>query len=134
MIVAGETEDSDDDDFDDDDSDSSSVTADSDDSDDDDSNDSGSHMIVAGQQDNTHWKGRRTSVCNPDSASTSPYPNSGRDLVFGDYAIAVRCCALDGSDQYSPDCNAYPKTYEEAVAVLSMALINTVQTAMRIPK
>merc|ERR1712061_769765 len=55
-------------------------------------------MFVAGQQDNTHWKNLETSVCNADSANTSPYPNSG-------------------SSQFSPDCNAYPKTYEEAVAL-----------------
>merc|ERR1712130_950987 len=61
-----------------------------------------------------------TSVCNEDSANTSPYPNSASSqgtVSFGDYDIAVRCCALDGSAQFSPDCNAYPKTYEEAVAL-----------------
>ena len=33
------------------------------------------------------------------------------------YDITVGCCEIDGSGGARPDCNAHPKTYEEALAV-----------------
>ena len=33
------------------------------------------------------------------------------------YDIAVSCCLEDGTDGERPDCDAYPKTYDEAVQI-----------------
>ena len=35
--------------------------------------------------------------------------------MLSDSHISVSCCELDGSDGVRPDCNAYSKTYDEAV-------------------
>jgi len=66
-----------------------------------------SHLIVPGAK----GEAGGASYCVDDTSNEGPV-----DLYFGK-SIVVSCCALDGSAGYRPDCNAYPRTYEEAVQV-----------------
>ena len=51
-------------------------------------------------------------MCTSDSTNQAAVISPGHQ-----YDITVGCCELDGSDGKRPDCNAHPKTYEEAVAI-----------------
>ena len=75
----------------------------------------GFHYIAAGDKDNSNWASysdKAVYLCTEDSSSQSPIPSE----IF-DYDIAVGCCEIDGSGGARPDCNAHPKTYDEAVAL-----------------
>ena len=77
----------------------------------------GSHYVAAGDYLSTlnSWTGFTNedfALCTADSSTQAALsaPKHG-------YDIAVSCCELDGSGGVRPDCNAFAKTYDEAVAI-----------------
>ena len=73
------------------------------------------HYIAAGSEGHSDWD----SYADEDLfLCTSDYTNQAAVISpRHEYDITVGCCELDGSDGKRPDCNAHPKTYEEAVAI-----------------
>jgi len=70
-----------------------------------------SHWIVDGNIDYTPsgYNDITEPQCVNDTSNQGPISS-----YFG-YDIAVGCCSVDGSTGIRPDCNAYPRTYGQAV-------------------
>jgi len=70
------------------------------------------HYIIRGRLDYSEYTDAHAISECVDDESNEPTKDLDRE-----WGISVRCCSQDGNSGYSPDCDAHPKTYEEAVAV-----------------
>jgi len=71
----------------------------------------GGHYIARGDPLNSKFDGDVVFYCADNDDSVALYGSRF------DSGIAVRCCSADGQTGYSPDCNAHPATYQDAVDV-----------------